>query len=159
MSGLVHVYTYKRGLLSRVAHDLRFSVGLTELESSAGQVHATIRVSGLRVDGAMRGGSLSTGVLSDRDRARIRETTGREVLDETLHPVVKFRGCFTAQGIEGELHLRGIWNSVVFVPSADRWSTELAPSRWKIRPYRALMGALELQDRVRIEVWHPKLVV
>lgn len=159
MNGLVHVFTYKRGLLSRVAHDLRFSVGLTELESTADQVYATIPVSGLRVDGAMRGGSLSTSVLSDRDRARIRETAGREVLDETRHPVVKFRGGFTARGIEGELHLRGMWSSVVFVASGDRWCAELAPSRWKIRPYRALMGALELQDRVRIEVWHPKLVV
>ena len=49
----IHVFTFKEGLLSRLAHDLRLSVTHYDIELRAGRVRARFDVASARVDGVV----------------------------------------------------------------------------------------------------------
>src|SRR5262245_57316239 len=80
----VLVFTFKEGLLSAVAHDLklrvtRFSIRIDE-ETNA--IDATFDPASLRVVNAMKDGAEATSVLSDSDRRKIEE----HIVDDLLLP-------------------------------------------------------------------------
>jgi polyisoprenoid-binding protein YceI len=80
----------------------------------------------------------------------VRETIEREILRAREYPEIVFRGRVIGDAapfvVEGTLSLRG-HTQPLRVPldtRGPRWSgeVEFAPSRWGIKPYRALGGAL-----------------
>lgn len=150
----LHVFTFKEGLLSRVAHDLRLRAERSLCRVDGAAVELEVEVTGLRVEGAMRDGALRPDELSPKDKAEIERTLQETILDAARHPRVHFRGRLTGARLEGELQLRGRSLSVsIPVHHADgrvRGTVELQPSRWGIAPYRALLGAIRLQDRVLV---------
>jgi hypothetical protein len=56
--------------------------------------------------------------------------------------------------VQGELELLGRWQPIEFPFSESSGKVtgevELRPSRWGIEPYKALLGAIRLQDRVLV---------
>lgn len=163
MAHRIHVFTYKEGLLSRVAHDLRLHVEPrgVDVERSAEQVRAEIDASALVVDGAMRAAQLDAGALDGRDRQKIVDTMRREILATQRFPKIRFTGNAVARGdrelvIEGELELAGVRRPLSFTATrADRRlraRVTLRPSIWGIQPYKALAGAIRLQDRVTVDL-------
>jgi hypothetical protein len=92
-------------------------------------------------------------------RREVLKNAHDEVLQVRRHPEIVFRGKAepTADGwrVDGELTLVGRTDRVS-VPArrADGRLTgrvDLTPSRWGIKPYKAMLGTLRLQDRVTIE--------
>lgn len=153
----IQVFTYKDGLLARLAHDLRLSLGRFEIERDGAAVSARFWPGSLRVDGAIdRRGQLDPDALSDSDRRKIGENLAAEVLLLDRFPELSFRGQLAADeaAVAGELSMAGRSASVqVPVEARDgrlRGEVTLVPSRWGIAPYRALAGAIKLQDRVRV---------
>ncbi|HVI02876.1 MAG TPA: YceI family protein [Enhygromyxa sp.] len=163
MANHIHVFTYKEGLLSRVAHDLRLHVeprGI-EVKRSGEQVTATMDPTALIVDGAMSGSQLDDGALDERDRRKIVETMRREILDTQRFTSIRFTGKAVARGeraldVDGELELVGVRRPLAFTATREgrriRARVTLQPSRWGIRPYKALAGAIRLQDRLTVEI-------
>lgn len=164
MADHIFVFTYKEGLLSRVAHDLRLHVeprGI-RVERSGERVSAEIDASALVVDGAMRGSQLDAGALDGRDRAKILDTMRREILHTQRFANIRFTGTVrerTSEGelaIDGELELVGVRRPLSFTATRQgrriRARVSLRPSSWGIAPYKALAGALRLQDRVTVEL-------
>ena len=149
---VVHVFTFKTGLLSRVAHDLRLSIPGARLDWDGPTVRGEVALSGLQVDGVMRDGRLDAAGLSARDRASIRRTATETLLQVARHPVASFEGMRTASALQGRLSFRGRSIDVQLPVSDRRVIATLRPSAWGIAPYRALMGAIQLQDRVRVEI-------
>ena len=149
--GIVHIFTFKRGLLSRVAHDLRLSLPGVEVDVDGGGVKAEVALSGLRVDGVMRSGRLERREISERDRASILKTAMDELLEVARFPVARFEGQRDAAGLSGRLRFHGRAVEVRIPVRGDRLRLDIQPSAWGIAPYKALMGAIQLQDRVRIE--------
>lgn len=156
----IHVYTFKEGLLSRLAHDLKLRLSAFEIVARGREVEGRFDPRALRVLGAMRDGQLDADALSASDRDKVQETIEREILRAREHPQIVFQGRVIGDAapfvVEGTLALCGRTQplSVTLDASGPRWTgeVEFAPSRWGIKPYRALGGALKLQDRVRVSV-------
>jgi len=163
MADRIHVFTYKEGLLSRVAHDLRLHVeprGI-HVQRSGDEVSAELDARELAVDGVMRGSQLDGGALDGRDRGKILDTIRREILDTQRFAKIRFTGKAVARGdrelaVDGELELVGAWRPLSFVATREgrriRARVTLRPSLWGIQPYKALAGAIRLQDRVTVEL-------
>jgi hypothetical protein len=154
--GTVQVFTFKQGLLSAVAHDLRLRCERFEVALDAGRIRASFDPSSFRVEGAMHKGRLEEGALSADQRREIFETVQHEILHTARYPEIVFEGELTEQKtrlkLDGELALRGVRRPIQILgertAAGARGEVELVPSRWGIAPYAALLGAIRLQDRV-----------
>lgn len=144
----VQVYTWREGLLARVGHDLRLSAPARIIREGDGIV-VTVDAASLRVDGAMKDGRLVE--VSAGDRADIEKALRTEILDVGRHPLIRWRGTMDGRGT---LELRGRSVALRVPATVDgdrvRGEVDLTPSAWGIKPFRALLGALKLQDRVRV---------
>ena len=161
--GQIRVFTYKEGLLSKIAHDLQIEATQFEINLNDTGVLASIQTNGLHVLGTMRNGQLDENELRLKDRRDIEHNMKDRILQGALHPVIAFNGELqrtqSTLEVSGTLSLiqRSVPISFVLRENADHWhaNVELVPSRWGIKPFRALMGAIKLQDRVRIELQLP----
>jgi hypothetical protein len=151
------IYTFKAGVLARLAHDLQLSADVFELILQAGRVSASVDVASLRVDGVISPRGLEPNALSEHDKRQITATIRKEILDVAHFERVEFAGELelTSSRVPGSLRLRGQERPLTFEleVQADRVfaRAELAPSQFGIEPYKALAGAIKLQDRVRLE--------
>lgn len=159
MNQQVLIFTFKEGLLSRIAHDLRLHVEKFTLTREADNVVARFDPNSIVVDGAIQDGALDRGELSQRDRNKIQENIREDILHTKLHPHIEFRGHIEEQPqlrAVGELSLAGVRRPLTIVAHREgdrvRATVELRPSEHGIQPYKALAGAIRLQDRVRIEL-------
>ena len=154
----IHVYTYKEGLLSRLAHDLQLSVDRYSISFDSGRVTATLDPRSLRVEGAIHRGALDKQTLSESDERKIAATLQSDVLRCDTYPEIRFEGAVTHQGngrfvVRGQLSLTGRSAEVelpITLGHEVRGDFEVVPSRWGIEPFRAMAGALKVQDRVRV---------
>jgi polyisoprenoid-binding protein YceI len=156
----VRVFTFKTGLLSRVAHDLRLHVAELSIERTGERVAAQLDPNSLVVDGAIKSGRLDAGALSSRDRATILANIRDEVLETRRYPTIQFEGTVRERDTElevaGELELHGVRRPLAFTAKREGEriyaSVTLTPSEFGIAPFKALAGAIRLQDRVVVEL-------
>lgn len=154
--GRVWVFTFKRGLLSKVAHDLRLSVERFEVATDGERVKGRFFVDSLSVDGAVKDGAVDASALSESDKREIVANVRGEILHADRHPEVVFEGRAqkTTDGhrVRGVLELVGHREEIEIAVrrSGDRLEgeVELVPSRYGIEPFKALLGAIKLADRV-----------
>lgn len=159
MDATICVYTYKEGLLSKLAHDLRFTLTRFNISARGTEVSARFELASLRCDGVMRTGKLERGELSQSDREKIHETL-RDVLSTREYGEARLTAKLQTKeppfALEGQLTLRAETKPIALrlERSEDRLLGEITivPSQWGVRPYRALGGTLKLQDRVRITI-------
>ena len=157
MSG-VWVTSFKDGLLSRVAHDVQLRLHRFTLTRDGDALTFRGQVDSLVVEGAVERGRLNDKRLTEKDRRDILDNVHRKILDTRRNPEVVFRGDVVRNGLtatcEGTLTLDGhtqpltVSGRVRDGVLAGR--VELTPSRWGIQPFRALMGAIKLQDRLEV---------
>jgi hypothetical protein len=161
----IHVFTFRRGLLARLGHDLQLHVARFELEVNGSSLTGRFDSGSLRVDGAItRGGVLDADAIGARDRAEIERTIADEILLAARYPAVALDAAVEALGgsrfaLRGTLTVRDRTQSIgcAVEPRGDQLvaQLELVPSQFGIAPYRALGGALALEDRVRVVVSVP----
>ena len=160
MDATIHIYTYKEGLLSKLAHDLRLTVTRFEIEARGTEVTASLQAASLRIDGVMKDGRLLRDQLSTSDRDKIRDNLLGGVLHAAEHPEVRFVGRTASREppftLMGELTLRGTsqpFRTVLTLEGSRLIAdVEMVPSQWGIKPFRALGGTLRVQDRVRLRI-------
>lgn len=163
----IQVFTYKDGLLARLAHDLRLSLARFEITREGDEIRGRFWPGSLTVDGAVgRGGELDTRALSASDRSKIAGNIAEHVLDLARFPEASFAGKLAAGEQAGEQAADGAHTLVGTLTLVGRAvplrvcvraaggrlvaEVPLVPSRWGIAPYRALAGAIKLQDRVLV---------
>lgn len=160
MDATIHIYTYKEGLLSKLAHDLRLSATRFEIVARGTEVTATIAAGALRIDGVMKDEKvLVRDALGSSDLDKIRDNM-RDVLRVAEYPEVRFTGQAASReppfSLSGTLTLGGVTQpfSTILTLRDERLlgDVELQPSQWGIKPFRALGGTLRLQDRVRVRI-------
>lgn len=159
MDAIIHVYTYKEGLLSKLAHDLRFTLSRFNISARGSEIIARFEVGSLRVDGVIRDGKLERNELSPTDREKILATL-KDVLSAREYGEVKLSARLLTKEppfvMDGQLTLRAETKPIMLrlERQEDRLVGDftIVPSQWGVRPYRALGGALKVQDRVRISV-------
>jgi len=147
---------YKRGVLSRVAHDLQLSIAQVTLKIDGDRVSGSIPMNSFTVDGFLTGGSVDTGSVSIKDAADILKKVRTIVLCSDDHPTAQLEGELDRESsvFKGRLTLRGrtaeINTPVKGSVGSYEGTIEITPTRWGIAPYKALFGAIQLQDRVDI---------
>ena len=164
MHARVYVFTFKEGLLARLAHDLRLTVTRFELRIDHGRVNAKFDATSLSVDGVAHGERIDRDALSADDKSKIEATIRNEILDSARHPQVEVTGALRRDGgsltLDAELRLHGHSQGLRAPVRTDEQRTfvevELVPSKLGIPPYKALAGAIRLQDRIVVRVEIPE---
>jgi polyisoprenoid-binding protein YceI len=158
------IFTFKEGLLSPVAHDLRLRVGQfwIEVDAANSGVVARFDTNSLSVDAPMKDGVENPNALSAADKAKIAGQVREHVLHSAQHPEAKFRGSAVivrADGgydIQGELSLHGVSKSLAaqtrVVAGRQRLELTLHQPDFGITPYRAMLGTLKIRADVLIRV-------
>jgi hypothetical protein len=153
--------TYRRGMLARLGHDLRLALGSFEVELDGARLRARFDLRSLRVLGAVERGRVRIDVPGAADKASIERAVAREILHTDDHPEALLEGELSAtdetrRRFDGQLQLCGrsapLRAEIDTEPTFLRSTLELVPSRWGIAPYRALGGALRLDDCVGVEI-------
>ena len=154
MNEWVRVYTYKTGLLSPVAHDLQLTLDKWSIRRDGGEIIFEAWPDSLQVDGAMVRGKLQPRGINDKDRRKIRKNIREKILETKANPKVVFRGRETRDSIVGSLRMKSQTHDIEFATTEQagtlRGEIEIQPSRWGVAPFRALGGAIKLQNRVRV---------
>lgn len=145
------------GLLRAVGHDPTLSArpeaAVVDLDD--GQVVVRFPVADIEPQGDM----------SESDRQKMLDNMrSAEVLDASRFPVIELRGRYegTTDGgeLRGELVVRGQPRRVaVSVRTTKQWDVVVAAGTWEgkltdlgIKPFKALLGALKLEDWIRLRM-------
>jgi len=162
MNHRILVFTFKEGLLSRIAHDLRFHIERFEISRDGDEIVARFWPDSIVVDGVMNGERFDPGGLAPRDRTKVIDTIRGELLRVRSHPTVDYRGRIEIGGegrhirVAGELELLGVRRPLVVAATREGGRigarVTLRPSEFGLPPYKALAGAIRLQDRVRLDL-------
>lgn len=161
------VFTFKEGLLSAIAHDLRIRVTdfQVELDADNDTIKGTFDPRSLRVVGAMVNGADAPGKLSDGDKQKIQENIVNDVLHPAQHPSVAFESeAYREKGdgyqVKGTLTLHGQQKSIVVDvrDTGDRYVAEAVVHQpdFGIKPYSAMLGTLKIKPDVKIHLSVPK---
>lgn len=165
------VWSYKAGLLSSVAHDLAIdATGWRARVTGAGELEVVVPVAGLRVRGQVKGGQVTP--LRAKDHEEIEgNLRSKAVLDAARAPEARWTGrCALPQAdgpvrAEGQLALAGRTRPLALEARVRReprgarveGEVRLRQSDWGITPFSALLGALKVQDEVKVS-WSVLLV-
>ena len=158
------VFTFKEGLLSPVAHDLRLRITRfsLEVEAAATSVVAKFDTNSLVVDCPMKDGAENPSALSESDKQKIAGQIRDDVLHSSKHPEAVFRSrTVAARGdggydLEGELTLHGVTKALAaqtqLVAGRQQLELRLNQPDFGITPYRAMLGTLKIQADVTIRI-------
>ena len=159
------VFTFKEGLLSKVAHDLKIRVTRFSADVRPDSVRAEFDLSSLRVVEAMKDGSENPGALSEADKAKIAEQISNQVLHAGQHPTAVFSSRSVtprADGgysITGELALHGVAQAIRAETRAEAGrqvaEVELHQPSYGITPFKAMMGTLKVKADVIVRLSVP----
>jgi hypothetical protein len=160
------VYSFKEGLLSKLAHDLkhrvtRFSLRVDE-ETRA--IEAEIDARSLRVECVMNEGVESTGGLSDDDKKKIEVQIVEDVLNARRHPMIKFKSTSVLPR-EDALEIHGILEindhkrpvSTIARRMNGHYIAQLTVNQpaFAIQPFSAMMGTLKIKPDVLVRLHVP----
>jgi hypothetical protein len=160
--GRIEVFTFREGVLSAVAHDLQLRLERFEITHDGGAVEARFWPDSLLVEGAIEHGQLHSDALDAGQKAEIVRNIRQRILHTDAYPEARLRARVaagpaagsTTHKLAGTFELVGSSRPIDLVVHARddrlRGELELRPSDWGIKPYRALLGAIRLADRVRV---------
>ncbi len=152
----LEVFTYKEGLLSAVAHDLRISVTDYEVTIDDGEISLRADAASLQVASPQKDGVDHPSLLRDADLEKINKTIAKEVLSPRKYPEILFSGNYDEEvrGVEGELRLHGHSRHIESAGSLDGDDFvavfELNQPNFGIKPYSAMLGALKIKPVIRV---------
>ena len=158
------VFTFKEGLLSPVAHDLRLVVAKFSIEVDAAKasVTASFDTSSLSVDTPMKDGAENPSALSTADKAKIAGQIREDVLHSAKFPTATFRSSSVTARPDGGYDLRGDFTlhgvtcplaaQTRVVAGRQQLEVTLHQPDFGIAPYRAMLGALKIQANVTVRL-------
>lgn len=165
-SGKVSVYTYKAGLLSKLAHDLlidmtdfKVNVDVPEDGFASGSLGLEIQANSLKVDCAMKNGERQPDTLKEKDIADIETDMAKKVLHPDKYPTVSFKSKAIQEKeggyhISGDLSLHGVTKSVDFdIDTSDgslKGRFTIIQTDYGVKPFKAMMGTLKIKDEIDI---------
>ncbi len=156
------VFTFKEGLLSPIAHDLRIKIERFTIEVGDSSVTASFDTSSLRVDTPMKDGKENPSALNDADKAKIANQIREEVLHSAKHPEARFQSRSVERrgdggyDLVGDLTLHGVTRplraSTQVAGGGQQLDLTLHQPDFEIVPFRAMMGTLKIQADVKIRI-------
>jgi len=160
------IFTYKEGLMSPIAHDLKIRVSRStvDIDPASRAIDARFDARSLEVVCARQGGRDRPGALSDSDKRQIEATLAADVLEVARHPEARFVSTSVEPAgdghhVQGRLTLHGVTRPISFTTQAlvaeQVAEVTLSQPDFGIKPYRAMLGALKLRADVTVRVALP----
>ena len=161
------LFSFKDGLLARLAHDLklqveRFSI---EVDDTTHVIKATFDPSSIQVVCAQLDGRDDPSTLSKGDKKKIYDNVTKDVLRTRKHPEIRFDSTQVVSrgegfAVEGTLQMYGKSRSVETSvrPDGSRWVAEfrLHQPDFGIKPFSAALGGLKVKPDVLVRVSVPR---
>lgn len=159
----LYIYTYKEGLLSAIAHDLKIEATAADFSVSAdGAITVVVHADSLLVVCARKDGQDAPRLLGDSDKRKIEASIVKEVLKAKKHPTIKFTAQLSdlnQSRLKGHLSLSGVQRSVsAQITEADgkvNAKVHIHQPDFGIRPFTAMLGTLKIQAGLDIEAIIP----
>jgi polyisoprenoid-binding protein YceI len=153
----VLVFTFKEGVFSAVAHDLKLRATRFRVDVDGETVKADFELSSLVVVSAMKAGRDDPHALSATSRAQIERNMMKDVLETRRFPIARFESTqVTPEAVEGRLTLHGVTRALRGTRSLPTVAEFRFDQRdFGIKPYSALLGTLKLQPQVLVRVTLP----
>ncbi|MFN7131142.1 MAG: YceI family protein [Myxococcales bacterium] len=158
----VNVYSFKEGALSSLAHDLKLRVNAFELDvdPESGAVRATLDAASLAVVCTMNGGREAASLLGPAQFDEIARNVRTAVLHADRFPAITLTARREGAALVGELELHGVRRPIRGTLREAEGSIEadfeLDQRDFGITPYKALLGALKVQPRIRVVARVPR---
>lgn len=160
------VYSYKDGLLSKIAHDLkhRATKFVLRVDEQTLMIEAVIDARSLRVESVMKEGVEAESGLSTDDKKKIESQVVQDVLHADEHPLIRFRSTEVAAGpdglnIQGTLELNNCTNMVTTTAKRVNGHYEadllIHQPAFGIKPFSAMMGTLKIKPDVMVRMVVP----
>ncbi len=163
-SGKMSVYTYKEGLLSKLAHDLlidvkNFKVNLNVPEAglTSGSLEVELQADSLKVDCAMKEGERQPDTLKKKDIADIEKDMAKKVLHPDKYPTVNFcsKEIKEKEGgyhVSGDLSLHGVTKPIDFDIDTNgdnlKGKFSILQKDYGVKPFKAMMGTLRIKNEI-----------
>ncbi len=174
-SGNVYIYTFKEGLLSKLAHDLlidvtnfKVNVNVPEKGFSSGNLDLELQANSLKVICALKEGERQPDTLKEKDIADIERDMAKKVLHPDKYPTVNFcsKEILEKPGlsykldedgyhVKGELSLHGVTKPVEFNIKITNGKNltgmiTLLQKDYGIKPFKAMLGTLKIKNEINI---------
>jgi polyisoprenoid-binding protein YceI len=160
------VFTFKEGLLSAVAHDLKIKVTRFQIDvdESARTVEGRFDATSLRVVCAMQNGKEARGTLSATQKSEIEANIVRDVVLAEKYPEIRYVStAVDGEGeefrVKGQLSLHGKRKStgVTVRKEGKRYvaTARVHQPDFGIRPYSALLGTLKVKADIDVRIVIP----
>ncbi|GAB4525725.1 MAG: hypothetical protein Tsb0020_43670 [Haliangiales bacterium] len=161
------VFTFKEGLLSKIAHDLKIRVARFQVDVDDARSSVTVELDAgsLEVVCAMRDGVEDMGALSGADRDKIGGQIQSDVLHSRQHPKIRFVSSSVQArddggfDVAGDLTLHGVTKPItaktVLVNERQEAEVVLHQPDYGVKPYKAMMGTLKVQADVKVKLSIP----
>lgn len=160
------VFTFKDGLLSPIAHDLKLRVARfsIDIDDESHAIEATFDTTSLEVACARKDGRDDAGTIGSGDKRKIEGNIQKDVLSPRRGKEARFvSSSVEADGdgfrVSGELTLNGKSRSVSarVAKKGERYETELDLDQkdFGIKPFSAAFGTLKVKPVVRVLVSAP----
>ncbi len=166
-SAVCQVFTYKEGLLSSIAYDLRINVTsfLIDLGENEHFIKARFDAGSMRVDCAMVEGAERPEILSRWEKEEIERNIIKDVLDtETYKDILLASSSVKKEDstyfVKASLMLHGTEREISFTVKEEEKSYRadvlLHLPDYGIRPFSTLFGAIRLKPDILIRVRSPR---
>jgi hypothetical protein len=162
------IFTYKEGLLSTVAYDLKLRVEDFEVavDEPTRSVAAIFNTQSIHVVTAMRDGVDIPGVLSDENKREIDLHLRISVLDTRLHPDIVFVSESVDNSetggyiVRGNLSICGVTRRIIVPMQVDEdcyiADAKVHQPDFGITPYRGLMGTMSIRPTLTVRLTIPR---
>ncbi|MEJ2682776.1 MAG: YceI family protein [Candidatus Sulfobium sp.] len=166
-SAVCQIFTFKEGLLSPFAHDLRIGVESFVIEVGGGEhfISASFDARSLRVDCAVENGEERPDLLSPADRDKINNSILNEVLNPDKYPVIALVSSSVRKSdlkyvVCGALTLHGQTREISFDVRKEDGThyvcdVGLHLPDFGIRPFSTLFGAVRIKPDILIHMRIP----
>jgi hypothetical protein len=165
-SAICRVFTYKEGLLSAFAHDLR--IGVNSFSITLGQDHRFIEArfdaGSLRVDCAMVNGVERPDLLTALEREEINRNIARDVLESEKYGEILLKSTSVSRQdstylVKADLTAHGATREISFTvkPEEGRYVADvpLHLPDFGVKPFTAFFGAVKIRPDILIRVTIP----
>ncbi|MDP9864847.1 MULTISPECIES: YceI family protein [Streptosporangium] len=161
-SGRLLVNTARSGLGAKAGHDLTIEVTRWHGEATVDTTDPAGSSVTVEIDAGsfeVREGTGGVKPLTGSDRREIEKILREKILHTGRNPMITFRstrvdGTAESFRVEGDLTIVGVTQPVEIqgslAGSRAQGSATIVQTRWGIRPYSALFGALKVGDGVEI---------
>lgn len=146
------VFTFKEGLLSAVAHDLKLKATKFSLEVEGNSARLELEAGSLRVVNAMKDGVDAPSMVPSSKFPEIEENA-RETIGAKKFPTIQFVTTEVSEtSIAGKLTLHGQTHEVRGTRSGSSVELRFDQRTFGIKPFSAMLGALKVKPEVKVSV-------